>query len=59
MLTKAELMTIMSMMEMAMNEEYFSVTDFADEDDFVGLHNYLVTYMKIRAWLKDMERDEQ
>ena len=58
MLTKAELMTIMSMMEMAINEEYFGHT-FADEDDFVGLHNYLVTYMKIRAWLKDMEKDEQ
>jgi|11BtaG_2_1085332.scaffolds.fasta_scaffold167537_2 hypothetical protein len=58
MLTKAELITIMSMMEMAMNEEYI-YCDFADEDAFVGLHNYLVTYMKIRSWLKDMEKDEQ
>ena len=58
MLTKTELMTIMSMMEMAINEEYFGPCG-ADEDDFVGLHNYLVTYMKIRSWLKDMEKDEQ
>ena len=55
MLTKAELNTIMSMMEMAMNEEYFSVTDFADESDFVGLHNYLVTYMKIRTMKEAMD----
>lgn len=54
MLTKAELNTIMSMMEMAMNEEYFN-HDFADEDDFVGLHNYLVTYMKIRTMKEAMD----
>ena len=54
MLTKAELMTIMSMMEMAINEEYFGHT-FADEDDFVGLHNYLVTYMKIRTMKELMD----
>jgi hypothetical protein len=49
------------MMEMAINEEYGSVFEhsFADEATFVGLHNYLVTYMKIRTWAMDMENDEQ
>lgn len=61
MLTKDELRTVMSMMEMAMNEEYSSVFEhsYVDEVTFVGLHNYLVTYMKIRAWAMDMEKDEQ
>lgn len=59
MLTKTELMTIMSMMEMAINEEYFGpdgkIFSIADEDDFVGLHNYLVTYMKIRTMKESMD----
>lgn len=61
MLTKDELRTVMSMMEMAMNEEYGGIFEHshADEDTFVGLYNYLVTYMKIRAWAMDMEKDEQ
>lgn len=61
MLTKDELRTVMSMMEVAMNDEYGSTFEhsFADEVTFVGLYNYLVTYMKIRAWAMDMEKDEQ
>lgn len=61
MLTKDELRTVMSMMEVSINEEYGSVFEhsFADEATFVGLYNYLVTYMKIRTWAMDMENDEQ
>ena len=61
MLTKDELRTVMSMMEMAMNEEYSGIFEhsYAEEVTFVGLYNYLVTYMKIRAWAMDMEKDEQ